>query len=567
MTLSFRFVPKSIAAVLLLTGLPMAQEDSRHVGPPEGSAFGRVISKNYAQPAVQGFEGRRDAGLDAMIRGGRLELTQEDAVRLALENNVDINVERYAPYFSAWGIEKGKAVLNPIVQFSSNLNRQVTPATSLLQGGTTVLNVASLYDVTVHKPFEPGLDLDFEFKTTRARSNNFFTSLNPYLAPIMSLQLTQHLLKDQGRITRARGLRIARNNKTISEDVFVAHVTDLLTTVLNTYWDLVYADEDINLRETSLKAAQLVLDQNRIQAEVGTMAPLDVVQAEAEVAARTQQLVVAQFNRKLAENQLKKMISSRPDPGQIDAAIATTSRSNAPQPPPADVAQGIQRAVEVRPEIKQALLDLDNRKIQIDYARNQLRPSLDFVAGYSQNGLGGNTIVRDMTNGFIGAPIIGMQPGGFWDSLDSLFSRKYLGYALGLNLRVPIGNNDARATSAQAQIDYRQGQERLRSLRQSIALEIRQAYDRYGLNQASVQAAEVTVRYQTQRLQGEQDKYSLGANTTRSVIEAQRDLQDAQATLLKSQIELIKSRVALDRALGETFSAHNIQLDDALRGN
>jgi outer membrane protein TolC len=151
--------------------------------------------------------------------------------------------------------------------------------------------------------------------------------------------------------------------------------------------------------------------------------------------------------------------------------------------------------------------------------------------------------------------------------MSSLFSYKYLGYVVGLTFRVPIGNDDARANSAQAQIDYRQGEERLRSLRQSIALEIRQAYDRFALNQASLQAAEVTVRYQKQRLQGEEDKYSLGANTTRSIIEAQRDLQDAATTFLKAEIETIKSRILLDKALGDTFSAHNIELKNALNGS
>lgn len=555
-----------ICLTIVIASFAAAQEDKRRLAPPPGGIFTRITSTNYAQPVIQGFEGRGEATLDSMIKDGKLELSQEDAIRLALENNVDINVERYTPYFSTWGIEKGRAVLNPIVGFNGNINRLVTPASSLLQGGSTVLNLASVYDLTVHKPFEPGLDLDFEYKTTRSRTNNFFVSLNPSLAPMLSLNLTQHLLKDQGRITRNRAVRIARNTVTMSEDTFVAHVTDLLNNVLNSYWDLVYSDEDIKLKEAALKAAQLVLDQNRIQAEVGTMAPLDVVQAEAEVASRNQQLVVSRFNRKITETQMKKLISSRTDPGLVDATLVTTSKPDLPAPAVMDIAQAIQRAMEERPEVKQALLDQENKKIQIEYTKNQLRPTLDLVAGYSQNGLGGIMTQRDFTGGFIGAPIIGVIPGGFWDSMSSLFSRKYLGYVLGLNLRVPIGNDDARANSAQAQIDYRQGDERLKSLRQSIALEIRQAYDRLNMNQASVQAAEVTVRYQQQRLQGEQDKYSLGATTTRSIIEAQRDLQDAQTTLLKARIDLIKSRVALDKSLGETFSAHNIEVRDALRG-
>jgi outer membrane protein len=558
-----------LAALLLwtaTTSVTSAQQADRRPAPPEGNVFTRITSSYYAQPQVFPFESRGEAALDSMIKDGKLELSQEDVVRLALQNNVDINVERYAPYFSVWGIEKEKAVLNPVMQLSGNLNRNVTPAASLLAGADTVMSLQGIYAFSVHKPFEPGIDLDIQMQTNRTRTNNYFTSLNPWLAPVLSIGITQHLLKDQGRITRSRGIRIARNSTQISEDVFVARVSDLLTNVLTTYWDLVYCDEDIRMRETALKLAQVVLEQNKIQAEVGTMAPLDVVQAEAEVASRNQALVVSRFNRKLAENQLKKLISSRSDPGLIDATIVTATKPSPPAAPVTDVTQAVRRALETRPEVKQAMLDMENRKINVDFAKNQLRPTLDLVASYSQNGIGGDTILRDYSNGYFGAPVIGTIPGGFGDSMQSLFSYRYLGYIIGMSFRVPIGNSDARANSAQAQIDYRQGEERLRSLKQAIALEIRQAYDRFALNQASLQAAEVTVRYQKQRLQGEEDKYSLGANTTRSIIEAQRDLQDAATTFLKAQIETIKSRIVLDKALGETFSAHNIELQGALSG-
>ncbi len=527
----------------------------------------RALYGNYTAPAVGGYEPKGDGSLEQLIRDGTLSLSDEDAVRLALENNVDINVERYTPYFTLWGVRRGRGVLNPVVQVNTSIDRLVTPTTSALQGGDTILNLSNVYDVTVHKPFEPGLDLDLNFNTRRIRTNSFFNSLNPSLTPALSLTLTQHLLKDFGGITRGRFVRIARNSYGMSQEAFVARVSDIVTTVLNTYWDLVFNDEDIKVKEASRKLAQVVLEQNKIQAQVGTMAPLDVVQAEAEVAARDEQAVVSRFNRRIAEEQIKKLISSRLDPGLIAATVVPTSVARPNLAPTADTAQAIQRALEVRPEVKQALLDQQNKQIQADYTRNQLRPVLDLVAGYSQNGLGGNRIIRDYSQGIFGAPIVGFEPGGFLDSLDSLFSRKYLGYAIGFNFRVPLGNDEARANSAQAQIDYRQGEERLRALRQGIALEVRQAQDNVEMNRALIRTAEVTVRYQERRLQGEQDKYALGATTTRFILEAQRDLQDAQSRLLKAKIDLIKSRIALDRAVGDTFAAHNIELQEQLKTN
>jgi HAE1 family hydrophobic/amphiphilic exporter-1 len=534
------------------------------VGKPE-NPFARLFHGNYLPPEIRALERGGDEGLEALVKEGKLRLAEADVVRLALANNVDINVERYAPYFSLWGVEKGRGVLDPTLAFRTNVDRLVTPATSVLQGSDTLLNLNTLYDFTVHKPFESGLDLDVGYSTKRLRTSSLFYSINPSLATGLNVNVTQHLLRDFGRISRARFVRIARNNLGMSQEDFVARATETLTAALNTYWDLVYAQGDLKVREESVRLATLVLEQNRIQAEVGTMAPLDVAAAEAEVAARTEELVVARFNKRAAEDQLKKMISSRLDPGTVAAEVEPLTPPNAPPAPPSDLAQAIQRALELRPEVKRQALDQENRRIQVDYARNQLLPLFDFVAGYSQNGLGGTRILRDYSQGFFNAPIIGVDPGGLGTALDSLFSRRYLGYVVGFNFKVPIGNTEARATSAQAQIDYRQGNERLRALRQRIATEVRDAYDRIERDRARVAAAQATIRYAEQRLRGEEDKYAVGATTTRAVFEAQRDLRDAASREVRARVDLVKSRIALDKAVGDVFTAHNIEVKEALR--
>jgi outer membrane protein TolC len=518
----------------------------------------------YKPPAIRTLESRGDRFLESMIQEGKLRLTEADAVRVALESNVDINVERYSPYFTLWDIEKGRGVLNTSILFNTNVNRLVTPSTSVLQGGDTLLDLSSLYELVVHKPFEKGLDLDVNFSTRRARSSSFFSSLNPAFGSNFGLSLTQHLLKDFGSISRGRFVRIARNSYGMSEEEFVVRTTEIVNNVLNAYWDLVFTDEDIKTREASKKLAEVILEHNKIQLEVGTMSSLDVVQAEAEVAAREEELVVSRHTRRLTEDQLKKLISSNPDPGLITATIEPMSKPDPPPAPSDDINQAIRRALEIRPEVKQMLLDQENRKINVDYTRNQLRPTLDLVASYSQNGLGGLGIVRDYSQGFFGAPVIGTVPGGFFDSLESLFSQRFVGYTVGFNFRMPIGNDEARSNNAQAQISLKQGEERLRSLRQKVALEVRDAYGRFEMNRARVDAAQITVRFADKKLQGEQDKYNLGASTTRFVIEGQRDLLVAQNRLLQAKLDLIKSRIAVDKAVGDIFAAYNIELTKTL---
>jgi outer membrane protein len=531
---------------------------------PQGNSLTRILKSNYEVPPVRSIAVRGESLLDSMIRDGKLEINEQDAVNLALANNLDINVLRYTPYLQLWGVEAGKAVLNPTIQVGPSINRNVTPASSALQGGSTVLNLTNLFGMNVHKPFEFGMDFDFNYSTTRARTNSPFSSLNPSWTSIWSIGATQHLLQGYGNISRSRFLRIARNNYDISLENFAGSVTSIVNLVLLTYWDLIFNDEDIKVKEASLKLAQLTLEQTQIQQEVGTMAPLDVLQAQAQVASVNQQLIVARYNRKLVEERLKKQISSRLGTAQIEATIVPTTRVLAPPPPPDSLTDAMQRALELRPEVKAQMFNLANSKVQVDYTKNQLLPVLDLTASYSQNGLGGDAIKRDFSQGFLNAPIIGIVPGGVIDSVTSMFSGSYLGYAAGFSLRIPIGNDQARVNNAQAQIALRQGEEMLRALCQQISLQVRQAYELIALNQASVAAAQVSVDYQEKRLQGEQDKYMLGASTTFLVVQAQRDLQNAQNVLLQARIAWIQSRIALDQAVGDTLTAHNIILDDAL---
>ncbi len=559
------FTRKLIAwGVGTLLALPLSAQE-KAASPPrvQGSRLSRMFIGNYMTPTVRPIELRGESLLASMIKDGRLEISSEDAVSLALANNVDINVLRYTPYLQLWGIEGGKAVLNPVLQFTPGINRNMTPSSSALQG-SSALNLSNTYVLNIHKPFEPGLDFDFTWSTTRARTNSPFASLNPSLSELWSIGFTQHLLQGFGNISRGRFLHIARNSYDISVDNFSAGLTGIVSSVLNTYWNLVFNDEDIKVKESSLKLAQLTLEQTQIQAQVGTMAPLDVLQAQAQVASVNQQLIVSRYNRRITEDQLKKMISPRSTSAWIDATIVPTSQVLPPPPPAGTLTDAIQRAMEIRPEVKAQQSTQANNKINVDYARNQLRPVLDFTASYSQNGLGGDVIQRDYSKGFINAPVIGMTPGGFLDSLSSLFSGSNLGYAFGFSLRVPFGNDQARVNSAQAQIAYRQGEESLRALRQQITLQVRQAFDSVELNKASVEAAQVAVDYQEKRLQGEQDKYMLGASTTFLVVQAQRDLQNAQSVLLQAKIGWIQSRVALDQAVGDTLANHSIVLDDAL---
>jgi len=546
----------------LLLGARAGLTQDGRTGPQRDASQGRLgglFGEAYRPPQIQDFRLNPDDSLDSLIKDGKLRLTEADAIRLALENNLDITVERYAPASSAWELRKARAVLNPVLSFTSSVNRLTSPATSVLQGADVLLDLTSTNQAKVHLPFERGLDIDVDFTSRRVRNTSSFFSINPALTSNLNLSLTQHLLKDFGSISRGRFLRIAQNTHKMSQEEFTARVVDVLVGVLDAYWELAFAQEEMKAREMSLRLAEIVLEQNKTQLELGTVTRLDVLQAEAEVASRKEQQALSRHNRRILDR-LKEMISSRLDAGTIPASIEVVAASIPEAAAPTDVTQLIQRALELRPEVRQLDLDIDNKKIQVDYARNQLRPTLDLIASYSHNGVGGPHIIRDYSQNFLNPPIVGILPGGFGDSLEGLFGGRYLGYAVGLNLQIPIGNDAARATSAQAQIDYYRSQMRLRALRQKIAVEVRDAHARLDRDRARSEAAGATVRYGAERLKAEEQKHEAGESTTRFILEAQRDLEDSRNRLLRARVDAVKSRITLDKAVGEILSVYGVTL-------
>jgi outer membrane protein TolC len=308
----------------------------------------------------------------------------------------------------------------------------------------------------------------------------------------------------------------------------------------------------------------MVLEQNRAELDAGTMPPLEVARAEAEVATRKEQLVSARSNKRTTENQLKKLISSRLDPGVIVAEVIPTSDAAVPPRAPVDLTQAINKALEQAPEVRRSQADVESKKVDVEFTHNQMLPTLDLIAKYSQSGLGGIRIFRDFSNGILNAPIVGTADGGFGDSLSTMFGAKYLGYVGGINFKVTVGNDDARAQSAQARVNLAQAEERLRSQRQSVALQVRDAAERIENDRARIESAEATVRYNEQRLAGEQEKVAQGEGTSRFVLEAQRDLEESKTRLVRARADIIKSQVAFDRVIGDLLPGKGVEVKQAM---
>lgn len=517
-------------------------------------------------------QGRESIVLDATTilgtrQNGKLYLSEKQAIEMALRHNLDINVQRHNSLLSRWTVDQHKGVYDPVGVVGFNWDRETTPTVSVLQGGPSVTNVLTSYSYGYRQNFSTGSSVEAGFLGARNRTTNFFTSLVPAVNTSFELVFRQSLLQGFGRAAADYQIEIARHNLDISEQEFKRRVTEIIVQVQDRYWELQHALEDIKVREKSLQLANTALDQNRARYEVGTAARLEVVQAEAEVALRQEELIRAQFGYRRIQDHLVKLITSYADPRQFPAEIVPADPVYTPPPVSESFDQLRAMAAETRPEVEQVDLDVANQKVNLELTRDRLRPRLDLVAGYQQFGLGGTQVLRDFSKGFLNPPVVAVIPGGLGRSLSQLFSGEFYGYVLGLNLQLPIFNTEARAQNAQAQIGVDRAMLSKRSVEQMMATEVRDALTQIEMNRARLDAGQAAVRFSRERLEGEKARFEVGMGTTRELIEAQRDLAQAESLLVRAQIDLIKSHQLLDKAVGRTFERYHIRLADALRIN
>src|SRR5262249_30988243 len=312
------------------------------------------------------------------------------------------------------------------------------------------------------------------------------------------------------------------------------------------YWDLVFAGQDLGVKQRSLELAQQTLEENKMKVEIGTLAPIDVVQTQADVAARREQLVISTSSLTTAEDQIKKMTSSDKDPAMFLIKLRALDAPKQPESVQVPVLEeAIKVALENRPEMRQAGLDLANKDIDVQYTRNQKLPVFDVTASYNQNGTGGTQVIRGNQFGGAAQTII---PGGIGDAFHQLFSYNYTGYSLGFSFVLPIGNKAAEADYERALNEQRLSKSKLDVTAQQIALDVRNALTQVEMNRARIETAKTTRELAQQKMEAEQTKFGLGPSTLRFVLEEQRNVAQAEANELQAVVNFTKSLVDLDRA-------------------
>jgi outer membrane protein len=498
--------------------------------------------------------------LPAMVRNGEIPLSVSDVIALTLKNNLDIGVNGLAPLSSRLAIDTFYRPFDPALRISTTVSRNTSPSSNALSGASSITQLNTIYDIGFSKPTQGGTTLGIDFLMNRASSNSVFNTFNPAWTGAVKYSATQHFLKDFGKTVNTHQLTVAKTNLDISDVQFERQVIDIVTQAEKSYWDLVFTFEDLKVKQGSMALAQKTLSDNRIQVDAGALASADLVQAESEVATRQQQLLDANFTQVLVSDQVKKLVTNGPDPGLVLAKISPTQA--APSPRPGDILsmeEAVAAALENRPEMREIDLQLKNNDVDILYSKNQLLPSLDVTASYTQNGLGGPQTLRD---GFgVGASIVAVVPGGITDALSQIARNTYRGYNFQVTLNIPLSNKASQADYSRAVTEKRTSQNRKAATAAAIALEVRNAVTQVQMSSARIDAAQKIRELAERKLDYEQRKFNLGASTIRFVIEEQRNVTQAQTDEIAALVSYAKALVDYDHAIGVTLQKSNIVLD------
>src|SRR5271156_731509 len=560
--------------------------------------------------------------LDQLIQDGKLNLSIDDAISLALENNLNIFVERFAPWIAETQLLKAQAggvpqslstqqvVLgsSPSVSFDPVLSvgyswqhANVPVNNPFISGtgtGTDILVVNQNYSAVnfgYTQGFHTGTNFSVTLNTARSATNEPDVFFNPAFTPILTATLSQPLLNGFGILPNTRYIIEQKNTIKAANSQFAQQVIAVVTQTSDDYWELVYDRENVKVEEAAVGVSQKLYEDNKKQLEIGTMAPLDVLTAESQLATDQQNLIVAQTTKLQQEtvllNDIAKNLLAK-DVAGIEI-VPTTAIETPDIVENIALQDAVQEAWKKRPELFQAELNLKNAGIEVKATQNGLLPVLDAFVQYTSQGLNGNqltttqvgnTFVADTASPLVnanGAPILvnnvpvfagtpltttTVGKGGLSDALKNVFQNEFPTYSVGLNLTLPIRNRSAQSDSARAQLDQRMQSVQYRQTENTIVINVRNALIALQQDRAQVAAAEKARTLAQQTLDAEQKKYQLGSSTSYNVVLRSRDLTAAQGTALRAQANLAEALVNFNQAMGRTLEVQHITVADAMRG-
>ena len=506
--------------------------------------------QEIARNAAQKFEAARTEvdqtrpAVPITTPGPTIELTLDDATARAIERNLDVAVERLNPQIQEANLERLHGLYRPVATSTVGHRAVVQPPTSQLNGGLIVQNDTSTYNAGLAQllPFGGG-EVDLLFNNSKLATNNGFANYNPTMNTNFGVTYTQPLMRGFTIDGTRQQLKVTAINRDISEIQLKGTLATTVANVRNAYWELVYGVQAVEVAKGSLDLAQKLVEDNRARVEVGTMAPLDVVQSEAEAATRRQALAQAEATLRTSELALKRLIVNGTEDPLWRASISPVDRPEF-RPQPLDVEAAVTRALNGRTDLDQARKTLTSNDITIKFLKNQTMPGIDLVSNYLAQGLGGTQYLRPN----LGAPATGTIPGGLSDAFRTMFARDYPTWSFQVNFSYPLGSSPAEASYARARIQRNQTAAQIRALELSVATDVTNSAVQVESSLKSYEAASVARELAQTRLQAEQSRFEVGLSTNFFVVQAQRDLATAQNVELRALLDYRQALVEYERS-------------------
>ena len=602
------------------------------------SAFPNVIRPYTAQDMpLPNFA--NSARIDSLMRDGKLYLSINDAVALALENNLDLEIARFNLNIAGADLLRAKSGANilgvntgvvqntpgggvgglggtvgsgtggttvaaggagtgtnGLVSSTLGIGAPITSFDPLLTGAFQ-LDKNNTESVSVFSPvpivaqntytanfgytqgFHWGGALTGAFNNTHLTTNNPTSLLTPQLGSTFQFRFTQNLLQGFGSLSNTRFIRIAKNNREISDVAFRLQVITTVDQVENMYWDLVYAFENLRVQLESLAYAQKALDDAKRQAQVGTVPPIQVVSAQSTVSTNQQNLIVAQNNLQLQQLLMKNALArSIEDPTLAEADVIPTSITQVPQDEPVVPIQDmINEALQHRAELVESRIDLNSRDINNKAVRNSMLPTLQAFAYYGGSGVGGDVnpavpTCSTTSGSFCFNPAKAPPPFqtsnsvSYGSTLNQLVNSTAPDKGIGLSLNIPIRNRLAQSNQVRSELEYRQALVRQHQLENQVRIEVRNAQFDVKQNLAAVAAAQSAVDLARQTLDADQQKLKVGLTTQVTILQDAATLTTGESNLVSAKAAYEKSRIELDRATGLLLDHAGINIDDATKG-
>lgn len=489
------------------------------------------------------------------ISGGKLHLSVEDAIRLALANNTDVHLDRQPIETAHDAVERAHAPFDPSATSSFNDDRYTTPQYTQLGGAPTLSTLTQDASVGYSQTFETGTNVQLGLSANKLSSNSSFNFFNPSVSANFSLNFSQPLLRDRGLFPNRAPIVIAQRNLNEARANFEAEVNNIIQTVVTRYWNVVEARENLQVQKKSLAEAQHSYERDERALKLGALSPLDIYSSQSQMAQLKVVVIQARYALLQAEDNFRNTIGADLSPRIRTLALDLTDKPG-PNGPLMTISasDALKKALQNRPEIASVRDALMNDKTSIRLAHNQLLPDLSLTGLFQSNGLGGDEI-----NNAVTPPVI-ISTGGFGNALDQVFGFGYPVYGMGLRLTLPIRNRAAKANLGDALVARRRDLYSERQIRQTITLDVTNAVDQLEESRLSMQAAKVSYNLAEKNLQAQQRKLELGGGQIQFVLQAQTALAEAEQSVVSSEVGYRLAVTAVEHATGGLLSRFHVQI-------